>query len=141
MLAWPVRVTFDFSYEISAYWEQGYGSAYAGVGVPHFLNGSYDMIGFLTNDTGARNEGVVKIFTALPDGKPLILDDFINGVFGSESKIRISVYCEAYAVDETPKEMYFCLRGLREAAGLALLVSIETRLTFSSNGSQAGFSD
>ncbi len=100
VLNWPVKVSFDFSYQLSAYWEEGHGAANAEIEIPHFHFKSYDMIGIATGTQGKLTDAVELTFTAKPDGTPLILEDFLYGTPAEDAIISLGIHCHVHASEE-----------------------------------------
>jgi hypothetical protein len=74
----PIKVTFDFDYAISAYWTQYSGSGNANVGMPGFSPGWYDSIGFEVGDSGSRSAHRVETFMNYADGSPLTVGNLTD---------------------------------------------------------------
>jgi Tol biopolymer transport system component len=92
---WPVSITFDFSYQIAADYDIGYGSANAGVGLSGVIADWYDWIGLETDDSGTRPwQPVVETFTTTPDGDPLT----VGVIEGWGRRLAIQAYCQAHAI-------------------------------------------
>lgn len=90
---WPVNVTVDFSYQISASWVDGYGSANAGVTIPYFNQFYIDFIGRETGQSGSRSDTISKTYTV-----PVSYLDSIN------RKIYLDTYCQAHSVYKEDEE-------------------------------------
>ncbi len=68
---WPVSITVEFSYWISAAWSEGTGLAVAAVSVPDFMDESYDIV-FTTDSQGTPS---LRFDTGL-EGQPLLAGHF-----------------------------------------------------------------
>lgn len=92
---WPVRITFQFSYYIDAYWTQGTGSGNSFVGFSTMMNPWYDQIGFEQGTKGYRMKDNVSIsITTNPgDGHKLTLGDL--EAWGRV--LGVHTYCQAHS--------------------------------------------
>jgi len=72
---WPVNVTFNFSYNISAHWVEGNGSGNAGIDIRGFIDPWYDWIGFESGEVGTRGNTISEMYHAKLDklGDKIIL--------------------------------------------------------------------
>ena len=88
---WPVTVTIDFFYQISAYWTQGNGSANAAIYIVAFpdfdlIEGAYDFIGYETGQSGTHsNTATLKTTITLEQ------------LEGLERKILLFAYSQAHS--------------------------------------------
>ena len=89
----PVSVTFDFDYEISAYWTLYTGSGNASVAIAGFP--WFDFMGFETDETGSRGAHVVQTFTTRPDGNPLTVG-YVQNALGN--LFAVDAYGQAHSV-------------------------------------------
>ena len=97
----PATVTFDFNYALSANWTDMTGSANAGVGIPGFINGWQDFMGYETGLGGTLNGHLVKTFTQDLFGTPLTVGYLSN----LSNPLSMNVYSEAHsAVYNAPTE-------------------------------------
>jgi hypothetical protein len=100
VMQWPVRVTVDCSYEISAYWVLDTGSANATVDLPFIPNGLYDAIGYETGAAGSRQKTVTYTF-----------DTTIEELNDRDGIIAAGVYCQAHAAQDFSVNSAFAAGG------------------------------
>ncbi|RLB38524.1 MAG: hypothetical protein DRH12_12775, partial [Deltaproteobacteria bacterium] len=81
---WPVNVTFNFSYNISARWVEGNGSGNASIDIRAFSDPWYDFIGYETGETGTRGNTISETYHAKLDK------------LGNE--IILQTYCQAHSI-------------------------------------------
>jgi len=89
---WPVCITADLSYEISAEWSAKQGRASAAIGMPDFFESNYDAIGY-PDDNGTRQKSALIEITAWPEGQPVTMKDLYT-----LGRIRIMLYAQAVSV-------------------------------------------
>lgn len=88
--SWPIKVTIEFSYQISAYWIQGYGSANAGVHPYYFTPpwyDLYDLIGYETGESGSRGKSVIETYRTT-----------VEELEGFGRRIVVQAHCQAHSV-------------------------------------------
>jgi len=95
-LSWPVIVTFELTYELSAFWQANSGSASAGIGFPGLRDGSFDIIGFPTGESGSRGTAVKAVFSAGADNKPLTVSALLASANDTATAAAsVMVFCQA----------------------------------------------
>lgn len=95
VMRWPITIELNFSYSISANWVQDFGSANAGVGIPHLSSGWYAFIGYEVGAMGSHSETVTATYT--------ITLDQLEKQLGN--KIWLEVYSQAHTVFEGPNKV------------------------------------
>ncbi len=87
---WPVNVTVDFSYKITASWIQGYGSANALVG-SNLIGPWYDGIGHASGlSSGSRSATISRTYTMT-----------VEEIEAKGKTIFLKAYCQAHSVPPT----------------------------------------
>ncbi|MCP4716881.1 MAG: PKD domain-containing protein, partial [Deltaproteobacteria bacterium] len=92
VLDWPVRVVFDYTYELTAYWLD-WGSALAALRIPELYDGALDRADGI--DIVHVQDSVKKDFTAWPDGRLLTVDDLAHGGLAGDVGLKVLIYCQA----------------------------------------------
>ena len=93
----PVKVAFDYTYEISANWTDLTGSANAGVGIPGLTNPLEAFIGFQVGIKEPKSGHIVKPYETTFDGTPFTVD-FFNPQNKNEYPLFVRVLTQAHSV-------------------------------------------